>query len=91
MSIASLSRSLSPTTERNTRSAFWQGSTENVAVCQSMLSNLRSRGLRADRSQLVLVDSLKALRKAVRETFADATLVQSCQIHQIRNVLDHLP
>jgi hypothetical protein len=32
---------------------IWEGSTENVAVCQSLLSNLQSRGLRTDRSLLV--------------------------------------
>jgi putative transposase len=70
---------------------IWEGSTENAAVCQSLLSNLQSRGLRTDRSLLVLVDGSKALRKAVRETFGDAALVQRCQIHKLRNVLDHLP
>jgi putative transposase len=70
---------------------IWEGSTENAAVCQSLLSNLQSRGLRTDRSLLVLLDGSKALRKAVRETFGQAALVQRCQIHKLRNVLDHLP
>ena len=33
----------------------------------------------------------KALRKAVRDTFGDAALVQRCQVHTLGNVLDHLP
>lgn len=70
---------------------IWEGSTEKAAVCQSLLSNLQSRGLRTDRSLLVLLDGSKALRKAVRETFGDAALVQRCQIHKLRNILDHLP
>ena len=70
---------------------IWEGSTENATVCQSLLSNLQSRGLRTDRSVLVLLDGSKALRKAVRETFGDAALVQRCQIHKLLNVLDHLP
>ena len=70
---------------------IWEGSTENAAVCQSLLSNLQSRGLRTDRSLLVLLDGSKALRKAVRETFGNAALVQRCQIHKLRNILDHLP
>jgi putative transposase len=69
----------------------WEGSTENAAVCQSLLSNLQSRGLRTDRSLLVILDGSKALRKAVRDTFGDVALVQRCQIHKLRNVLDHLP
>ena len=70
---------------------LWEGSTENATVCQSLLSNLQSRGLRTDRSLLVLLDGSKALRKAVRETFGDVALVQRCQIHKLRNILDHLP
>jgi len=70
---------------------LWEGSTENAAVCQSLLSNLQSRGLRTDRSLLVILDGSKALRKAVRETFGEGALVQRCQVHKLRNVLDHLP
>ena len=68
-----------------------EGSTENAAVCQSLLSNRQSRGLRTDRNALVILDGSKALRKAVRDTFGEAALVQRCQIHKLRNVLDHLP
>jgi len=70
---------------------IWEGSTENATVCQSLLSNLQSRGLRTDRSLLVLLDGSKALRKAVRDTFGAVALVQRCQIHKLRNILDHLP
>jgi transposase-like protein len=80
-------------TEDGTKHALglWDGSTENSTVCQSLLANLQSRGLRTDRSLLVILDGSKALRKAVRETFGEAALVQRCQIHKLRNVLDHLP
>lgn len=70
---------------------LWEGSTENASVCQSLLANLQSRGLRTDRSVLVILDGSKALRQAVRAIFGDAALVQRCQIHKMRNVLDHLP
>jgi putative transposase len=70
---------------------LWEGSTENAAVCQSLLSNLQSRGLRTDRSLLVILDGSAALRKAVRDTFGEVALVQRCQVHKLRNVLDHLP
>ena len=70
---------------------LWDGSTENASVCQNLLANLQSRGLRTDRSLLVILDGSKALRKAVRATFGDAALVQRCQIHKMRNILDHLP
>ena len=70
---------------------LWEGSTENAALCQSLLANLQSRGLHTARSLLVLLDGSHALRKAVRDTFGDVALVQRCQVHKLRNVLDHLP
>jgi transposase-like protein len=69
---------------------LWEGSTENATLCQSLLANLQSRGLRTDRSLLVILDGSKALRKAVRDLFGDVALVQRCQVHKTRNVLDHL-
>jgi putative transposase len=69
---------------------LWDGSTENATVCQGLLANLQSRGLRTDRSLLVILDGSKALRKAVRATFGDAALVQRCQVHKTRNVLEYL-
>jgi len=69
---------------------LWDGSTENATVCQGLLANLQSRGLRTDRSLLVILDGSKALRKAVRATFGDTALVQRCQVHKMRNVLDYL-
>ena len=70
---------------------LWDGATENAALCQNLLANLQSRGLRTDRSLLVLLDGSKALHKAVRQMFGEAALVQRCQVHKARNVLDHLP
>ena len=70
---------------------LWDGSTEKAAVCQSLLANLQSRGLRTDQSLLVILDGSKALRKGVRAMFGEAALVQRCQIHKLRNILDHLP
>ena len=39
---------------RNTRSACGKGPRENATVCQGLLTNLGSRGLRTDRSLLVI-------------------------------------
>jgi putative transposase len=69
---------------------LWDGSTENATVCQGLLANLQSRGLRTDRSLLVILDGSKALRKAVTATFGDAALVQRCQVHKTRNILEYL-
>jgi transposase-like protein len=70
---------------------LWDGSTETATVCEGLLTNLQSRGLRTDRSLLVILDGSKALRKAVRAIFGDAALVQRCQVHKLRNILDYLP
>lgn len=70
---------------------LWEGATENAAVCQSLLANLQSRGLRTDRSVLVILDGALALHKATRAVFGDAALIQRCQVHKLRNILDHLP
>ena len=69
----------------------WEGATENTTVCQGLLTNLQSRGLRTDRSLLVILDGAKALHTAVTQTFGAAAVLQRCQIHKQRNVLEYLP
>lgn len=70
---------------------LWDGSTENAAVCQSLLADLQSRGLRTDRSLLVILDGSKALHKAVTQTWGSAALIHRCHVHKLRNILEHLP
>lgn len=70
---------------------LWDGSTENAAVCQSLLADLQGRGLRTDRSLLVILDGSKALHKAITQTFGSAALMHRCQVHKLRNILEHLP
>ena len=48
---------------------LWDGSTENASLCQSLLADLQSRGLRTDRSLSIILDGSKALHKAVTQTF----------------------
>ncbi len=69
----------------------WDGSTENAAVCQSLLADLQSRGLRTDRSVLVILDGSKALHHAVTQTLGSAALIHRCHVHKLRNILEHLP
>jgi putative transposase len=69
----------------------WPGSTENATVCQALLSNLSDRGLRTDRSLLIVLDGAKALTKAATETFGTAAWIQRCQVHKLRNVIDYVP
>lgn len=68
-----------------------EGSTESTRVVRSLLSDLVDRGLDADRARLWVIDGGKALRRAIVDCFGTTALVQRCQEHKRRNVLDHLP
>ena len=68
-----------------------EGATENAGVARALLADLIERGLATDRALLFVIDGAKALRKAIAETFGNAALVQRCQVHKQRNVLEHLP
>lgn len=68
-----------------------EGSTEATRVVASLLSDLVDRGLDAQRMRLWVIDGGKALRKAIVQTFGATALIQRCQEHKRRNVIDHLP
>jgi len=68
-----------------------EGSTEATRVVVSLLADLVERGLDADRMRLWVIDGGKALRKAIVQTFGCRALIQRCQEHKRRNVLEHLP
>jgi len=68
-----------------------EGATENATACTALLADLRERGMRTDRTTLVIIDGSKALAKAVRGVFGARALIQRCQAHKSRNVTDQLP
>jgi transposase-like protein len=68
-----------------------EGSTEATRVVAALLSDLIERGLDAQRRRLWVIDGGKALRKAIAQTFGACALIQRCQEHKRRNVLEHLP
>jgi transposase-like protein len=68
-----------------------EGSTEAARVVAALLSDLIERGLDAQRQRLWVIDGGKALRKAIVQTFGCCALIQRCQEHKRRNVLEHLP
>lgn len=68
-----------------------EGSTENATVVRALIADLVDRGLDCERPRLWVIDGAKALRRAIRDLFGDCALVQRCQVHKLRNVLDHLP
>ena len=70
---------------------LWEGATENATVCKMLLGDLVARGLRRDWRYLWVIDGSKALRKGIEEVFGADVVVQRCQVHKERNILDHLP
>lgn len=68
-----------------------EGATENAASCKELLGDLVARGLPADRSILAVIDGSKALLKALRAVFGGHVIVQRCQAHKVRNVVEQLP
>jgi putative transposase len=67
-----------------------QGATENATVVKQLLSDLKERGVDFEVPRLYVLDGGKALQAAVRHTAGKAALIQRCQVHKIRNVVDHL-
>jgi hypothetical protein len=71
--------------------ALAEGTTENATVCAALLADLRRRGLDLDRPMLFVIDGGTGLRKAIRQSCGALGVVQRCQVHKTRNVLEHLP
>ncbi len=70
---------------------FWEGATENAAICESLLSDLESRGLRLSKKTLFVVDGGKGVQSALKRRYGRNLLIQRCVIHKLRNVQSHLP
>ena len=68
-----------------------EGATENAAVVSELLGDLASRGLDFSVPRLYVLDGGKALAAAVRRHAGEAAMIQRCQVHKRRNVIDHLP
>jgi len=68
-----------------------EGGTENATVTRALIADLLERKLDAERPRLWVIDGAKALRRAIRDVFGEAAAVQRCQVHKMRNVLEHLP
>lgn len=75
---------------RKTILGLRQGATENATVVGELLGDLMNRGLDFSESRLYVLDGGKALHAAVKKHAGEAALIQRCQVHKRRNVLDHL-
>ena len=69
---------------------LWLGSTENAALCTSLLNDLLERGLKVDGRMVCVIDGGRGIRKALADVFGDLAVVQRCRVHKKRNILDHL-
>jgi len=70
--------------------ALTLGATENAAVVKALLADLIERGLQSEIARLFIVDGAKALSRAVRATFGGFALIQRCQVHKGRNIIERL-
>ncbi len=70
---------------------LYEGATENTTCVTGLIDDLEHRGLRTNRAMLFVIDGSKALAKAIRSKFGARALIQRCQVHKRRNVVDHLP
>jgi putative transposase len=70
---------------------LWEGSTENATLARSLLADLVDRGLDPGQAILFVLDSGKALRRAIKDVFGEHALVHRCHRHKERNVCDVLP
>lgn len=68
-----------------------EGATENRASCKALVADLVERGVDSSRSMLFVIDGAKALRRAIVDVFGKRALIQRCQVHKRRNILEHLP
>jgi len=69
-----------------------EGSTENTRMVTDLLTDLVARGVSSEQVTLFVIDGAKALRKSIRDVFGEEHgVVQRCQLHKLRNVLDYLP
>ncbi len=68
-----------------------EGATENASRVSALLQDLAARGLDFSVSRLYVLDGGKVLAAAVRRHAGEAALIQRCQVHKRRNVIDHLP
>lgn len=71
---------------------FEIGASENVEVCDALLSRLEARGFAPvpDTRLLVIEDGSKAIRSAVLKHWPDAA-IQRCLVHKERNLRGYLP
>ena len=67
-----------------------QGATENGTVVRQLLEDLQDGGVDFSVPRLYVLDGGKALHSALQKVAGPYAQIQRCQVHKIRNVVDHL-
>jgi len=67
-----------------------QGASENATVVKQLLEDFQRRGMDFEVPRLYLLDGGKGLHAGIRQMAGPSGLVQRCQVHKVRNVIDHL-
>lgn len=70
---------------------FWQGATENHAICQELLHDLEKRGLYLHDGIIYITDGGKGIIKALQQRYGKRLIHQRCTIHKDHNLQKHLP
>jgi putative transposase len=68
-----------------------EGGSESADLCGALLDDLIRRGVSPLQSRLFVVDGSKALATAIKNRFGDRGVIQRCQVHKVRNVIEYLP
>lgn len=70
---------------------FWEGATENHDICEALLSDLESRGLKPGKEILFVTDGGGGINKTLKRRYGEDLIHQRCTIHKGRNIQAHLP
>lgn len=69
---------------------FWEGATENHEICNELLSDLESRGLKLPKKIIWVTDGGKGIIKSLKDRYGKKLIHQRCSIHKDRNIQKHL-
>lgn len=69
-----------------------EGDTENSVVIKDLLTSIRDRNFKMHTDRILAVtDGAKAIKKALKDIFGDAVVVQRCWLHKLRNLQKYVP
>ena len=68
---------------------FHQGATENQQICDQLFDELVRRGLNLKQNFMAVVDGGRAVRASIKKHCGERVLVQRCQLHKRRNIIEH--